>query len=198
MLSTHGALHSVAKLDETVLKPFGRPQRQRDVTVTSAYKRNAISDKCRNDANDELVDRLRIKKGGDDFTAAHQPDISALALAKSIREHTNCLVREFDGRWSSCGTWMTREDDGSTLGIELCSHAQTRFVGLPAEHFRIDGSHECVDPVKTRWRWASGQPFEVAVRPRDVSISARRDVDDDFSLVRHEAVGTVLLHAVLT
>jgi len=29
-------------------------------------------------------------------------------------------------------------------------------------------------------------PFEVAVRPRDVSISARCDVNDHFSLVRHE------------
>jgi hypothetical protein len=46
--------------------------------------------------------------------------------------------------------------------------------------------HESVDPVKACWCWASGQPFEAAVLPRDVSISARRDVDDDFSLVHHE------------
>jgi len=41
------------------------------VKVTSRYERDAVSDKYRNDANDELVDRLRIKKRGDDFTAAH-------------------------------------------------------------------------------------------------------------------------------
>ena len=110
--------------------------------MTSPYERNAISDEYRNDANDELVDRLRIKKRGDDFTAAHQPDIFALAFSKSLHVHANCLVCEFDGRWSIFWTRMMREDDGSTLGIELCSHAQTRVVGLPAEHFRIDRVHE--------------------------------------------------------
>src|SRR5712691_4148575 len=137
-VSIHGALHSVTKLDETIFKPFGRLQRQRDVKVTSRYERNAISDKYRNDANDELVDRLRIKKRGDDFTAAHQPDIFALAFSKSIHVHTDCLVCEFDGWRSIFWTLMTREDDRSILGIELCSHAQTRFVGLPAKQFRID------------------------------------------------------------
>ncbi len=106
--------------------------------MTSRYERDAVSDKYRNDANDELVDRLRIKKRGDDFTAAHQPDIFAVAFSKSINEHIYCLVSEFDGRWSIFWTRMTREDDGSTIGIELCSHAHTRVVGLPAEHFRID------------------------------------------------------------
>ena len=63
-VSIHGALHSVTKLDETVLELLGRPQRQWDVTVTSRYKWNTISYKYWNDTNDELVDRLRIKKRG--------------------------------------------------------------------------------------------------------------------------------------
>jgi len=52
------------ELDETVLELLGRPQRQWDVTVTSRYKWNTISYKYWNDTNDELVDRLRIKKRG--------------------------------------------------------------------------------------------------------------------------------------
>src|SRR5262249_52968019 len=137
-VSIHGALHSVTKLDETIFKLLGREQRQRDVTVTSCDERNAISDKYRNDANDKLVDRLRIKKRGDDFTAAHQPDIFALAFSKSVHEPTDCLVCEFDGWRSILWTRMTREDDGLLLGTELCTHAQTCFVGLPAQHFGID------------------------------------------------------------
>src|SRR6266481_2740485 len=78
------------------------------------------------------------RQRGDDFTAAHQPDVLALAFSKSIHEPSDCLVCEFDGRRSIFWTRMTREDDGSTLGIEICSHAQTGFVGLPAEYFRID------------------------------------------------------------
>src|SRR6266566_8712139 len=47
------------------------------MTVPSRDERNTISDEYRNDANDELVDRLRIEKRGDDVTATHQPDILA-------------------------------------------------------------------------------------------------------------------------
>src|SRR5690348_15905156 len=138
MSQLHGALHRVPKLDDTIFKPFRRPQRQRDVKMTSPCERNAVSDKYRNDANDKLVDRPRIEKRGDDFTAAHQPDVFALALSQSIHERPNGLGRELDGRWSIRWTRMTRENDGWRLGTELCSHAWTRFVGLPAEHFRID------------------------------------------------------------
>src|SRR5690348_16289057 len=82
----HGALHSITQLDDTICKLFGRPQRQRDVTVTPRYQRNAVSDEYGNDADNELVDRLRIKKRGDDFTAAHQPDILARLLAEPAHE----------------------------------------------------------------------------------------------------------------
>src|SRR6266581_4867000 len=126
------------KLDETIGKLFGCQQRQWDVTVTSRDERNAVTDEDRNDADDELVDRLRIEKRGDDFTAAHQPDVFALAFAQSLHEHRDGFVGEFNGGWSIAGTRTAREDDGALPGTELRAHAQTRFVGLPAKHFRID------------------------------------------------------------
>src|SRR6266571_3889159 len=97
------------KLDETIGKLLGCQQRQWDVTVTSRDERNAVSDEDRNDADDELVDRLRIEKRGDDFTAAHQPDILALAFSQAMHEHRDCLVGEFDGWRSIARTRMARE-----------------------------------------------------------------------------------------
>jgi hypothetical protein len=132
------APHSVTKLDDTIVKLFSRPQRQWDVQVTSRDERNAISDEYWHDANDELVDRLGVKKRTDDFAATHQPDVFALTVSKPIHERANGLVREFNGWRSIFGTRAARENDGSTRGIERCSHAQTRFVGLPANHHGID------------------------------------------------------------
>ena len=93
-VSIHGALHSLTKLDEAIFKLLGRPQRQRDVKVTSRYERNAISDKYRNDADDELVDGLRVKKRSDDLAGAHQPDILTRLLSKTAHEWADCIIHE--------------------------------------------------------------------------------------------------------
>ena len=87
-------LNAVMQLNHTILEAFDGLQIQGHVAVTPRYERNAISDEYRNDANDELVDRLRIKKRGDDLAAAHQPDILARLLSKTAHEWADCTVHE--------------------------------------------------------------------------------------------------------
>jgi hypothetical protein len=41
------------------------------VAVTPRYERNAIPDEDRDHADDELVDRLFVKKGGDELASAN-------------------------------------------------------------------------------------------------------------------------------
>src|SRR5438874_1514849 len=81
---------------------------------------------------------------------------------------------------------MTREDDGPTLRVELRPHAQAHLVSLPAKQLRVYRPHEGVHAIEAFWCRAGRQPFEIAVRTRDVSVRAGCDVDDDFSTLRHE------------
>src|SRR5438477_6306053 len=81
---------------------------------------------------------------------------------------------------------MTGEDDGPALRVELRPHAQSHLVGLPAKHRGINRLHEGVHAVETFGSGAGGQPFEITVRTRDVTIRASSDVDDDVSALRHE------------
>src|SRR6185295_5316791 len=126
-------LRAVVQLNHAIFKSFDGLQLQGHVTITTSYQGDTLPNKHRGHTDDELVDRLRVQKGGDDLAAAHQPDILAGLLSKPAHEWADCIVYKLHAgrgvRW-----WvMTREDDGTIFGIELCSQAQTRFVGLPAE-----------------------------------------------------------------
>src|SRR6516164_9868984 len=81
---------------------------------------------------------------------------------------------------------MTGEDDGPTLRVVLCPHAQARLVGFPAKQLRVNRLHESVHAIKTFGRRAGRQPFEITVRTRDVTVRAGCDMDDDVSALRHE------------
>jgi len=103
------------QLNHTVLEAFNGVQIQGHVTMTPSYQWNAIPDKYWGNADDELVDRLRVKKRGDELAAAHQPDILARLLSKTAHEWANCIVHEFHAwrgvRWRR----MTGENDVPTL-----------------------------------------------------------------------------------
>src|SRR2546426_4121480 len=81
---------------------------------------------------------------------------------------------------------MTGENDVPILRVELRPHAQAHLVGLPAKQLRVDRRHEGVHAIETFGSGAGRQPFEITVRPRDVTIRAGCDVDDDVSALRHE------------
>src|SRR6266851_7951424 len=86
---------------------------------------------------------------------------------------------------------MTGEDDAPTLRIELRSHAQAHFVGLPAKELGVDRPHEGVHTIETFGSGAGRQPFEITVRTRDVTVRAGCDVDDDVSAPGHEYRSTL-------
>src|SRR5437764_884393 len=87
------------------------------------------------------------------------------------------------------------QDDASIPGVELRPQSQARLVGFPADHHRVDRLHEGVHAVKTLGSGTGRQPFQITVRPRDVTIRAGRDVDDDLPALRHEYLATAIADA---
>jgi hypothetical protein len=82
------------QLNQTILEPFQRVQLQGYVPVTPGDQGNAIPNKYGGHTDDELVDRVLVKKGGDEFAAAHQPNILARLLSKAADEWADCTVHE--------------------------------------------------------------------------------------------------------
>jgi len=179
--------NAVVQLDQAILEAFGGLQLQGDVTVATTYEWNAVSDKDRNYTDDELVDRILVKKGGDELAASHQPDVLSGLLAKPAYERADWTIHEFHAwrhiDWRS----LAGKDDVTIIRAELCSHAQARFISFPAQQLRIDRLHEGLHAIEAFGSRARRQPFNITVRTRDVTIRAGCDVDDDFSAFCHEA-----------
>src|SRR6266513_4938542 len=151
------------------------------------YQGDAVPNEDGGHNDDELVDRLRVKKRGDDLATAHQPDIPARLLSKTAHEWADCIVHELDAWRGVSGRRMTGENDAPTLRVELCPHSQAHLVGLPAKHLRVHRPHEGVHAIETFWCRAGRQPFEITVGTRDITVRAGPDVDDDFATLRHES-----------
>ena len=58
-------LNAVIQLNQTIVEAFNGMQVQGHVTVTPRYQWNTITDKQGNYTDEELVDRLLVKKRGD-------------------------------------------------------------------------------------------------------------------------------------
>jgi hypothetical protein len=87
-------LNAIMQLNHTILEAFDGLQIQGHAAVTSRYQWNAIPNEHWGHTDDELVDRLLVKKGGDELTAAHQPDILARLLSKTAHEWSDCTAHE--------------------------------------------------------------------------------------------------------
>jgi hypothetical protein len=90
-------LHAVVQLNQTIVKSFDGSQLQGHVTMTPRYQWDAIPNENGGHTDDELVDRPRVKKRGDDLATAHQPDILARLLSKTAHEWADCIVHELHG-----------------------------------------------------------------------------------------------------
>src|SRR2546425_2404329 len=86
--------NTVMQLNHTILEAFDGLQIQGHVAVTLRDQWNAIPNEHWGHTDDELVDRLRVKKGGDAVASAHQPDILARLLSKTAYEWADCTADE--------------------------------------------------------------------------------------------------------
>src|SRR5262249_25403445 len=87
---------NVVELYHSIRKGLRGEQAQRHFTMPRRDEGNTFPDKRRHDANDELINRVLVKKGTDDFASAHQPDIFAGLLAQAFGKCTDRLLDELD------------------------------------------------------------------------------------------------------
>src|SRR5689334_4210493 len=103
------------QLDETILKAFGSLQVQRHVTGTTRYQWNAVPNKHRDHTDHKLVDRVLVKKRGDELAATHQPDVLAGLVSKPAYVWTDGAVHKLHA-WRNVGRWrVTGKDDVSIV-----------------------------------------------------------------------------------
>ena len=88
-------LYEIVQLNQTIVEAFNGAQLQGHVAMTARYQWNAIANEDWGYTDDELIDCLLVKKGGDEVAAAHQPDILAGLLSKTVYELSDCAVHEF-------------------------------------------------------------------------------------------------------
>ena len=72
------------------------------MAVAPRYQGDALPNEDRDHTDDKLVDRLFVKKGRDDLTASHQPDILARLLPKTTHKRTYRILHELHA-WRGVG-----------------------------------------------------------------------------------------------
>src|SRR5437899_7572355 len=97
------------QLNHTILEALDGVQLQGDVTMTPRYQWDAVPDENRDHADDELVDRLRVKKRGDDLATPHQPDILARLPSNAAHDWPDGIVHDLHARRGVRRRRMTRE-----------------------------------------------------------------------------------------
>src|SRR5436190_2385767 len=177
--------YPVVQLDDAVVEALDGAQVEGHVALTPRDERDAVADEHGDYVDDELVDRARIQKGGDDVATAHQPDVLAKLRSKTVDERADRLAHELHA-WRH-GGWrrVTGEDDITLVRAELRPQLEAPIIRPSAKHVRVDRFHEGLDAVETLGLRAGRQPLEIAVGARDESVGAGCDVNDDFSRLRH-------------
>src|SRR5262245_21426893 len=152
---------------------------------------NALADERGDDADDELVNGVRVKKRRDDLAAAHHPDILPGPLAEAFDECANRLRDEFDAGRDRGRSRASRKHVVHVIAGEPGAQLYAEVERLAADDLRIDGPRKGRQTIETLWSWPARQPIEAAVASGDEAIGARRDVDDDLPLLlRHSPILT--------
>src|SRR6266581_6853152 len=87
-------LNAVVQLNHTILEALNGVQLQGHVTMTPRYQCDAVPNENGDHTDDELVDRLRVKKRGDDLATPHQPDILTRLRSKAAHEWPDGIIHE--------------------------------------------------------------------------------------------------------
>jgi len=185
-------LGAVVEEDEAVGEGFGGEELEADGAMAGLNQRDAFADQDGDDVDAELVDFACVQEGGDDFAAAHHPDIFAGLGAQALGEWFDGLVDEFEGRqW--CLARVAGKDVVLDLRAEaggfhslLHSHFEALGVGLIAPEDGVDG-FEKGEIAVIAFGAGTVEPGDVAIGAGDEAVGAGGDVDDDFSGVLHGA-----------
>jgi len=171
------------QLNDAVRKSFYTEQAERHLTMPRRKQGNTCPDEGWHDGDDELINRGLVQKGPDDLASAHHPDVLASVRAEALGKGTDSLGNEID----TCGHGSRRRPPREHIVDGICTeartHLQTLVEGLAAEDLGIGGALEFRETVKALWSWAFRQPIEIAIGSSHVAIRARRNIDDDFSLL---------------
>src|SRR5262245_3506176 len=139
LLHSWAALRSdnVVELYHSIRKGLRGPQAQRHFTMPGCDEGNAFPDKRRQDVDDELINRVLVKEGTDDFTSAHHPDILAGLLAEAFGKCTDRLLDKLDaGRYERRGR-AVREHIMQVICAEARAHLDAQVEGLTTKNLGI-------------------------------------------------------------
>jgi len=143
---------------------------------------NALPDQRRHDGDDALINRALVKKGADDLTSAHHPDVLAIFLTKALGKGLDRFRDKLHAYGRGCRGRTTREDIVHVFCAEACAHLHTYVEGLATENLGIDGTRKLRETVEALWSWPPRQPIQIAIAPSDIPVRARGDMDYDLSL----------------
>jgi hypothetical protein len=172
--------------DDAVGEGFGGEKLEADGAVARLNQRNAFADQDGDDVDAELVDFASVQEGGDDFAAAHHPNVFAGLGAQTLSEWFDRLVDEFEGRqWrlarvAGKDVVLGFRAEAGGLHTLLHAHFETLGVGLVAPEDSVNGFEESGISV-IAFGAGTVEPGDVAVGARDEAVGASGDEDDDFS-----------------
>jgi hypothetical protein len=183
---------AVVEVDDAVGEGFGGEELEADGAVAGLDEGDAFANEDGDDVDAELVDFALVQQGGDDFAAAHHPDVFAGLGAQALGEGFDGLVDEFEGwQWGfarAAGKDVVLDFRTEAEGLHVLPHAHFEAfgVGLVAPEDGIDGFEEGGHAVIALGA-GTVEPGDVAIGASDEAVGAGGDVDDDFSGVFHGA-----------
>jgi len=80
------------EVDDAIGKGFGGEKLEADGAMATLDQGDAFADEDGDDVDAELVDFALVQEGGDDFAAAHHPDMFAGLGAQALGERFDWLV----------------------------------------------------------------------------------------------------------
>ena len=89
---------AVVEEDDAVGEGFGGEELEADGAMAGLDEGDAFADEDGDDVDAELVDFAVVQKGGDDFAAAHHPDVFAGLGAQALGERFEGLADELESR----------------------------------------------------------------------------------------------------
>ena len=177
---------AVVEVDDAVGEGFGGEEFEADGAMARLDQGDAFADEDGDDVDAELVDFALVQEGGDDFAAAHHPDVFAGLGAQALGEWFDGLVDEFEGRqWCLArvaGKDVVLDFRAEAGGLHALLHAHLDALGvrLVSPEDSVNGFEEGEISVIALGAWTV-EPGDVTIGAGDEAVGAGSDVNDNFS-----------------